>query len=97
MFSFALTSGLASDSDKFKIIKTLHRAQTFRDTGPYKNLICCLLSGFVCCLLFVVCFVVFFVVFCCLLFVVCCFLGEDLRKEVGLLMPGPRGPGMLWH
>ena len=37
MFSFAMTSGLASDSDKFKIIITLRRAQKFRDTGPYKN------------------------------------------------------------
>ena len=37
MFSFALTSGLASDSDKFKIIITLRRAQKFRDSGPYKN------------------------------------------------------------
>ena len=27
MFSFAMTSGLASDSDKFKIIITLRRAQ----------------------------------------------------------------------
>ena len=37
MFSFAMTSGLASDSDKFKIIITLRRAQTFGDKGPYKN------------------------------------------------------------
>ena len=37
MFSFAMTSGLASDSDKFKIIITLCRAQKFGDTGPYKN------------------------------------------------------------
>ena len=37
MFSFAMTSGLASDSDKFKIIITLRRAQKFRDSGPYKN------------------------------------------------------------
>ena len=37
MFSFAMTSGLASDSDKFKIIITLRRALKFRDTGPYKN------------------------------------------------------------
>ena len=37
MFSFAMTSGLASDSDKFKIIITLRRAQKFGDTGPYKN------------------------------------------------------------
>ena len=37
MFSFAMTSGLASDSDKFKIIITLRRAQEFGDTGPYKN------------------------------------------------------------
>ena len=34
MFSFAMTSGLASDSDKFKIIITLRRAQKFGDTGP---------------------------------------------------------------
>ena len=35
-----MTSGLASDSDKFKIIITLRRAQKFGDslrTGPYKN------------------------------------------------------------
>ena len=37
MFSFAMTSGLASDSDKFKITTTLRRAQKFGDTGPYKN------------------------------------------------------------
>ena len=34
---YAMTSGFASDSDKFKIIKTLRRAQKYRDTGPYKN------------------------------------------------------------
>ena len=34
---FCMTSGLASDSDKFKIIITLRRAQKFGDTGPYKN------------------------------------------------------------
>ena len=34
MFSFAMTSDLASDSDKFKIIITLLRAQKFGDTGP---------------------------------------------------------------
>ena len=34
MFSFAMTSGLASVSDKFKIIITLRRAQKFGDTGP---------------------------------------------------------------
>ena len=39
MFSFAMTSGLASDSDKFKIIITLRRAQKFGDTRPYKNFI----------------------------------------------------------
>ena len=39
MFSFAMTSGLASDSDKFKIIITLRRAQKFEDMEPYKNLI----------------------------------------------------------
>ena len=38
MFSFATTSGLASDSDKFKIITTRRRAQKFGDTRPYKNL-----------------------------------------------------------
>ena len=32
MFSFAMTSGLASDSDKFKINITLRRALKFRDT-----------------------------------------------------------------
>ena len=37
MFSFDVTSGLASDFDKFKIIITLRRAQKFGDTGPYKN------------------------------------------------------------
>ena len=37
MFSFAMTSGLASDFDKFKIIITLRRVQKFGDTGPYKN------------------------------------------------------------
>ena len=37
MFSFAMTSGLASDSDKFKIIITLRRAQKFEAKGPYKN------------------------------------------------------------
>ena len=30
-------SVLPSDSDKFKIIITLRRAQKFGDTGPYKN------------------------------------------------------------
>ena len=42
MISFANTSGLASDSDKFKIIVTLRRAQKFGDKRPYKNSI---LSG----------------------------------------------------
>ena len=39
MFSFAMTSGLASDSSYqyHKIIITLRRAQKFGDTGPYKN------------------------------------------------------------
>ena len=31
MFSFVMTSGLASDSDKFKIIITLRQAQKFGD------------------------------------------------------------------
>ena len=34
MFSFAMTGGLTSDSDKFKIIITLRRAQKFGDTVP---------------------------------------------------------------
>ena len=34
MFSFAMTCGLASDSDKFKIIITLRRAPKFGDMGP---------------------------------------------------------------
>ena len=37
LFSSTMTSGLASDSDKFKIIITLQRAQKFGDTEPYKN------------------------------------------------------------
>ena len=37
MFSFAMTSSLASDSGKFKIIITLRLAQKFGDTTPYKN------------------------------------------------------------
>ena len=39
MFSFAMTGGLASDSNKIKIIITLRWAQKFGDTGPYKNLV----------------------------------------------------------
>ena len=39
MFSFAMTSGLASDSDKFKIIITLRRAQKNGVTRPYKNFV----------------------------------------------------------
>ena len=38
MFSFAMTSGLASDSDKFGIVTTLRRAQKFGDTRPCENL-----------------------------------------------------------
>ena len=38
MFSLAMTSGLASVFDKFKIIITLRRAQKFGDTGPCENL-----------------------------------------------------------
>ena len=34
-----MTSGLASDSDKFKIIITLRRAQKFGDMGPHKNFV----------------------------------------------------------
>ena len=39
MFSFAMTSGLASDYDKYKITITLRRAQKIWGTGPYKNFI----------------------------------------------------------
>ena len=37
MFSFAVTSGLASVSDEFEIILSLRRTQKFWDTGPFKN------------------------------------------------------------
>ena len=37
MFSFAMTSGLARDTDKFKIIITLRRVIKFGDTGSDKN------------------------------------------------------------
>ena len=37
MFSFAMTSGLASESDEFKIIITLRRAQKVGDSGPYEK------------------------------------------------------------
>ena len=37
MFSSAMTSGSASDSDKFETIIKLRRAQIFGDTGLYKN------------------------------------------------------------
>ena len=36
MFSFAMTSDLASDSDKFKIIITLRRAQKMELQGRMK-------------------------------------------------------------
>ena len=42
MFSFGMTSGLASDSDKFKITITLRRGQKFGDTDPIKISILCL-------------------------------------------------------
>ena len=42
MFSFAMTSDLASDSDKFKIILMLRRAQKFGDSGPYENFDFCI-------------------------------------------------------
>ena len=42
MFSFAMTSGLASESDEFKIIITLRRAQKVGDSGPYKNFDFCI-------------------------------------------------------
>ena len=45
MFSFAMTTGLASDSDKFKIIITLRRVQKFGDTrDPTKISIFCLIN-----------------------------------------------------
>ena len=37
-FSFVMTPGLASDSDKFMIIIMLCRVHKFGDTGLYKNL-----------------------------------------------------------
>ena len=37
MFSFAMTSGLASDSDEFKIIIMQCRVQKFGDMGTLKN------------------------------------------------------------
>ena len=106
MFSFAMTSGLASDFDKFKIIITLRRAQKFGDTGPYKNfdfLFNPLLHDF---------FRNFSQILsrvslgsgggrsvclwrCRLLSVP---LGEQASgREVGLLRPGPRGPKVLRH
>ena len=40
MFSFAMTSGLASDSDKFKIIITRRRVQTFGASAPNGTMKC---------------------------------------------------------
>ena len=37
MFSFAMTSGFARDSDKFEFIITLRRALKFGEMGPYNN------------------------------------------------------------
>ena len=51
MFSFAMTSALTSDSDEFKIIKTLRRAQKFGDMGLHKNFVFLInpfLPGFFC-------------------------------------------------
>ena len=42
MFSFAMTSGLASDSEKFKITITLRRARNLGATGPRENFLFCL-------------------------------------------------------
>ena len=96
MFSFAMTSGLASDSDKFKIIITLRRAQKFGDTGPYKNFD--FLYNPFCPRFFAI-----------LAKIECSHCGSavvslvgaigraGLRKEVGLLRPGPRGPKVLRH
>ena len=80
MLSFAMTSGLASDFDKFKIIITLRRAQKVWDTGPYKNSIFCSVRLSLA-----------------LLSVVGAIGRAGLRKEVGLLRPGPRGPKVLRH
>ena len=74
MFSFAMTSGLASDSDKFKIIITLRRAQKF--LWRLASLALASLA---------------------LLSVVGAIGRAGLRKEVGLLRPGPRGPKVLRH
>ena len=86
MFSFDMTSGLASDFDKFKIIITLRRAQKFGDTGPYKNfdflfnrLLPTRRSSLA------------------LSSLVGAIGRAGLRKEVGLLRPGPRGPKVLRH
>ena len=38
MFSFVMTSGLKSDSDKLEITITLRQAREFGDTEPHKNL-----------------------------------------------------------
>ena len=105
MFSFAMTSGLASDSDKFKIIITLRRAQKFGDSGPYKNF------DFLYNPLMTKVFIYFyFIYFIYLLESIFreyfreyfifreSILGRaGLRKEVGLLRPGPRGPKVLRH
>ena len=37
MFSFAMTSGLASVFEKFKVIITLRRVQKFGDTAPCED------------------------------------------------------------
>ena len=37
MFSFAMTSGLASDSDNLKISIALRRARKCEGMGPFKN------------------------------------------------------------
>ena len=42
MFSFAMTSGLASDSDKFKTTITLGRVQKFENMGLNKNFVFCI-------------------------------------------------------
>ena len=90
MFSFAMTSGLASDSDKFKIIITLRRAQKFGDSGPYKNFVKSFknVAGFGRGTLRLSL---------ALLSVVGAIGRAGLRKEVGLLRPGPRGPKVLRH
>ena len=107
-----MTSGLASDSDKFKIIITLRRAQRFWDTGPYKKFIFLFnpltvefffkfelnAMGHICPISLCRLLSSIVVYCCCLLSSVVGAIGRaGLRKEVELLRPGPRGSKVLRH